>query len=242
MMNIKKIFIATILLAMGLSSCLYEHAGVDPIIPPVDTTSNIPIDNVTLNCNQNQTNNTLDSVCFNTEILPFFVTNCAQSGCHDSKTRADGYDLSSYQKITSRGIDLKNPSRSKVYTEMLSEMPPKPAARIPKAKTDRILKWITEGAKNVNCNTAVDTTNVTFSKTVLPLLETNCVGCHKSGSASGSVLLDTYAHVKIYVDNKKIWGSMNYSPGYIAMPPTQKLNDCQLKVVQKWIAAGAKND
>ena len=136
----------------------------------------------------------------------------------------------------------KNPTKSKLYTEMLSEMPPKPAARLPKAQTDLVLKWITQGAKNVVCSTAIDTTNITFSKTIEPLIQTNCVGCHKPGSASGSVLLDTYTHVKIYIDNKKIWGSINYSKGYIAMPPSQKMNDCQLKVMQKWILAGAKND
>jgi hypothetical protein len=57
-----------------------------------------------------------------------------------------------------------------------------------------VLKWITEGAKNVICGVAVDTANVTFSKTINPLLQTNCVGCHKTGSISGGVLLDSYAN------------------------------------------------
>jgi len=79
---------------------------------------------------------------------------------------------------------------------MLSEMPPFPAPKLAKSQTDLVLKWITEGAKNVICSIAVDTANVTFSKTIKPLLETNCVGCHKIGSVSGGVLLDSYNHVK----------------------------------------------
>jgi mono/diheme cytochrome c family protein len=89
---------------------------------------------------------------------------------------------------------------------------------------------------------AVDTANVTFSKRINPLLQTNCVGCHKTGSVSGGVLLDSYANIKAYVDNKKMWGAMNYITGYSAMPPSQKLTDCQLSVVKKWIDKGAKND
>jgi hypothetical protein len=229
-----------------LTSCLYEKTTVPPdvliTIPEINPNTG-QTDNKNLNvCSQTAATNTKDSVCFNSQILPFFVTNCAQSGCHDIKTRAEGYDLTTFKSITSKGIDLKNPSNSKLYREMLGNMPPKPAAKLLKAQTDLVLKWITEGAKNVVCSSSIDTTNITFSKTINPLLQTNCVGCHKAGSVSGGVLLDSYANVKGYIDNKKIWGSINFINGYAAMPPSQKMNDCQLVIVKKWIDAGAKND
>jgi hypothetical protein len=239
MKRIKQAFFI-IFWALIFNSCLYEHATIDPSVTPIDTTNTDPTGGI--NCDQTAVSNTKDSVCFNSQILPFFVTNCAQSGCHDAKTRAEGYDLSTFQKITSKGIDKKNPSNSKLYREMLGNMPPKPAPRLPKEQTDMVLKWITEGAKNVICGSAIDTTNVTFSKTINPLLQTNCVGCHKAGSVSGGVLLDSYANIKTYIDNKKIWGAINYISGYVAMPPSQKMNDCQLKVIKKWIDNGAKND
>jgi hypothetical protein len=237
-------------------SCLQEKPTVVPDVfkPTIETTPVVnptvitpdvktSTGNVNLVCSQqNQVLNTKDSICFNTQVLPFMVTNCAKSGCHDSKTKADGYDLSTYSSIIKKGIDLKNPQNSKLYREMLSSMPPAPAPKLLKKETDLILKWITEGAKNVKCNSTIDTTTITFSKTIQPLLETNCVGCHKTGSSSGGVLLDNYSNVKIYVTNNKIWNVMNYVKGYSPMPPSEKLNDCQLLVMKKWIDNGALNN
>jgi hypothetical protein len=251
-----KIFFAIMLIINVMASCLYDKPPVEPVVTtppnatPTTTTPSTGTGNTTgsgtpsttITCTQPVVTNTKDSACFNTQILPFFVSNCAKSGCHDSKTKEDGYDLSNFKSILSKGIDLKNPKNSKIYMAMLDNMPPKPAAKLLKAETDLVLKWISEGAKNVTCGVVVDTANVSFSKTINPLLQTNCVGCHKTGAVSGGVLLDTYANVKLYVDNKKIWGAMNYSVGYFPMPPSQKLTDCQLSVVKKWIDKGAKND
>jgi hypothetical protein len=251
MKKIKYIF-ATILTISIVTSCLNNKQTVDPVVtttlPSTGTTGTGTTTgagtntNTTISCTQTAVNNTKDSVCFNTQMLPFFQSNCASSGCHDSKTKAEGYDLSTYKSIISKGIDLKNPKNSKVYTEMLNGMPPAPAPKLAKTQTDLVLKWITEGAKNVTCGVSVDTVNVTFAKTIKPLLEINCVGCHQTGSASGNVVLDSYANVKTYIDNKKMWGAITYSTGYSAMPPSQKLTDCQLVVVKKWIDKGAKND
>lgn len=178
-----------------ITSCLNNKQAVDPGLIQGNGTPELG-NPTTISCNPPLASNTKDSVSFNSQILPFFTTNCASSGCHDSKTRAEGYDLSTYKSIISRGLDLRTPKNSKIYTEMLSEMPPFPAPKLAKSQTDLVLKWITEGAKNVICSIAVDTANVTFSKTIKPLLETNCVGCHKIGSVSGGVLLDSYNHVK----------------------------------------------
>ncbi|MEA5425134.1 hypothetical protein [Arcicella lustrica] len=187
-----------------------------------------------------------DSVCFNTQILPFFVSNCATSGCHDAKTRADGYEFTSYAKIVQKGITAGNPSKSKLYTVMIKtdvdRMPPAPSQALSKVQADMIAKWITQGAKNVDCAVVVDTQNVTFSKTIMPLLSTNCLGCHKTGSISGGINLENYTNVKIYIDNKRLFGAINNLTGYSPMPPIGKLTDCQLAVVKKWIDAGAKND
>ncbi len=218
--------------------------GISPIL--VDTASNTGNNSVVIQCGTPE-NNALkgDSVCFTTQVLPFFVSNCATSGCHDSKTHADGYDLTSYYKIM-KGISAGSPTKSKLYTMMLrtdnERMPPPPAQPLSKVQTDLIAKWITQGAKEVNCSVVIDTQNVSFSKTVWPLLSTNCIGCHKSGSTSGGVNLESYAQVKAYVDNKRLWGSLNSLPGYVSMPPLGKLTDCQLIAIKKWIDAGAKNN
>lgn len=252
MLKIKTIF--TIIFIALLVSCKYSKS--DPMPTDLtnntgntsgDTTSPSTTNNESSTCG-NATSNVAkgDSVCFNTQVLPFIVSNCATSGCHDAKTRAEGYDLTSYENIVKKGITAGSPSKSKIYTVMIKtdedRMPPAPAQALSSTQTDMIAKWIAQGAKNVNCAVVVDTQNVTFSKTIMPLLSTNCLGCHKTGSISGNVNLENYANVKTYVDNKRLSGAINSLAGYSPMPPIGKLTDCQLQVVKKWIDAGAKNN
>lgn len=245
-MKVLKIFLFVSIVGL-LGSCLYEKPTPETTsstntAPPTDGTNTAT--NVTLACTIVPNTTTGDQVCFNTQILPLIVSNCATSGCHDSKTRADGYDLTGYKTITAKGINTSKPTSSKLYQVMLEtgedRMPP--SGPLSKTQTDLFLKWIQQGAKETICNVSVDTTNVTFSKSVKPMLDTYCVGCHKVGAASGSVVLDNYTGVKVYVDNQRLFGSMSYQQGYSPMPPTGKLTDCQLLVVQKWILKGAKND
>jgi hypothetical protein len=240
-----KIFLFVSIVGL-LGSCLYEK----PTPETTSSTNTAPNDgtntatNVTLACTIVPNTTPSDQVCFNTQILPLIVSNCSTSGCHDSKSRADGYELTSYKTITSKGINTSKPLTSKLYQVMMDtgedRMPL--SAPLSKAQTDLFLKWIQQGAKETICNVSVDTANVTFSKSVKPMLETYCVGCHKVGAASGSVVLDNYTSVKVYVDNQRLFGSMTSQQGYSPMPPTGKLTDCELLVVQKWILKGAKND
>jgi hypothetical protein len=107
-----KYFFVIILIISSITSCLNNKQTVDPVVVPTTTpstgtgsgtTSGTTTGNTTtIVCNQTAVNNTKDSVCFNTVILPFFSTNCATSGCHDSKTKAEGYDLSNYKSIISK--------------------------------------------------------------------------------------------------------------------------------------------
>lgn len=247
-MKALKIFLFVSIVGI-LGSCLYEKPTPEPTSstntePTTPNDGSNPTTNVTLACTIVPNTTTGDQVCFNTQILPLIVSNCATSGCHDAKSRADGYELTSYKTITSKGINTAKPTTSKLYQVMTGtgedRMPP--SGPLSKTQIDLFLKWIQQGAKETICNVSVDTANVTFSKSVKPMLDTYCVGCHKVGAASGSVVLDNYTSVKVYVDNQRMFGSMTSQQGYSAMPPIGKLTDCQLLVVQKWILKGAKND
>jgi cytochrome c5 len=216
---------------------------VNPVVvPPVSLQPNLSTNCGTVASNASKG----DSVCFNTQILPLIVSNCATSGCHDAKSRAEGYELTSFSTIIKKGIIAGNPSGSKLYQYMVrtdnERMPRPPAAPLSKTQTDLVAKWIKQGAKNVNCSVVVDTANVTFSKTIFPIIETTCIGCHRTGSVSGGVNLENYVQIKNYVDNKKLYGAISYQAGYFAMPPSGKMTDCQIGVIKKWIDAGAKND
>src|ERR1043165_3349153 len=45
------------------------------------------------------------SLCFERDILPIFLSNCAKSGCHDAASHEEGYILDSYNNIMNTGDD-----------------------------------------------------------------------------------------------------------------------------------------
>lgn len=186
-----------------------------------------------------------NDVCFESSVLPIFVSRCAKSGCHDAATHEEGYVLTTYAKITSKGIDPGDARNSKLYEVLFEDgddrMPPD--APLSQAEKDSIKVWINQGAKNtVDCNCFCDENQYTYTAIIRPLLNANCVGCHKPGSLGGNIDLSTYAAVKAQADNGKLIGSTKQLPGYTPMPQNGKLSDCQLAQLQNWVDDGALNN
>jgi hypothetical protein len=185
------------------------------------------------------------AVCFESSILPIFLSSCARSGCHDSKTKEDGYVLDSYTNIMRKGISQGNANNSKLYEVLFEtgsdQMPPD--APLSQSQKDAIKLWINEGAKNtVDCNCECDPSLFTYAAIIQPIMATNCVGCHKPGSLGGNIDLSTYNAVKAQATNGKLVGSATHSPGFVAMPQGSKLQDCQIEQIKSWVSAGALNN
>lgn len=88
--------------------------------------------------------------------------------------------------------------------------------------------------------TVCDTTNVTYSQRILPLLQRDCLACHTQAVASASVVLEGYSAVKQQVTNGKLLGVITHAQGFSPMPKTgSKWTDCEISSLQKWIAEGA---
>lgn len=88
-----------------------------------------------------------------------------------------------------------------------------------------------------------DTTDVTYSGTVAPILVNNCNDCHNPASPSGGVIVDNYTDLLVYVNNGRFWGSINHDQGYQPMPRNSpKLSECNLTKIKKWIDDGALNN
>jgi len=183
-----------------------------------------------------------DTVCFNTEILPLYVSYCGSAGCHDVASHREGVITTSYGYIM-RGIKPKNVSNSEYYTIIGNGMPPRSSPQLTTAHLASIKKWIEQGALNTNCSNVCDTTVFNYTGAIQTIVSNNCGGCHGSKPGSANIYLGDYASTKAYVTaNKSIFiNSINYATTIAAskrMPPSGKLVDCKILQIQKWINNG----
>ena len=91
---------------------------------------------------------------------------------------------------------------------------------------------------NGNC----DTTNITYTNTIQPIMTQSCTGCHSSSSPSGGIDLSTYSSVRASAEDGSLYGSMAFQSGYSPMPKNgSKSTDCTLNKIQAWINQGYLN-
>jgi hypothetical protein len=87
-----------------------------------------------------------------------------------------------------------------------------------------------------------DTTSVTFSQDIKPILDANCINCH----SGGAINLTTYDGVKAKVSDSTLYKSISYSYSGANssknMPSSGKLDDCSINKVKAWIDEGALNN
>lgn len=209
------------------------------VVPPVDTTDTT-------------TNPADTALCFERDVLPIFVSNCAKSGCHDAVSHEDGYVFTSYATITSKKFYPGQPHETKLWKAINEDdeddiMPPPGNTPLTDQQKARILQWILMGAPNsTGCSTGgggCDTTNVTYAGTIQPLMTNYCTGCHSGAAPSGGINLSSHAGVATVALNGQLYGSINHAAGYVAMPQGgAKLSDCNIAKVRTWINAGAPNN
>ncbi len=98
---------------------------------------------------------TPETISFSNNIIPLFIQNCSTSGCHSGSNAAAHLNLDAavaYTSLTKSGsgyIDTISPSASLLYAQMVSASNPMPkTGRLDDCKTNLILKWIQQKAKN----------------------------------------------------------------------------------------------
>ena len=88
-------------------------------------------------------------------------------------------------------------------------------------------------------NAVCDTTGVTYTKTIQPILNEYCNSCHTGSAPSGSVDFSTYDFVKAYALDGSLYGSMSHDPNWSEMPQGgNKVDDCTLLKIKVWIDNG----
>lgn len=238
---------------MFLPSC--EHEPLDPVIPdPGDTIEN-PIDTMNVDtmgvdtmgvpCDSNV-------VYFNKDILPILNSTCAKSGCHDAASHEEDLILDSYQNVMAANIVKPNDlDGSDLYKVITSSDPDKRMPQPPNTKltTNQILiisKWILLGAKDLSCDQSAglcDTSNVSYSGFVVPLITNYCIGCHSGAAPSGNLSLSSYPGIQTVALNGKLLGAITWTNGYVKMPKnSNKLSACNINKIKAWINDGAQNN
>ncbi len=191
-----------------------------------------------------------DTTYFQNQVLPLLVSNCATTGCHNTISHKEGVILVDYSSVMQTGKVIPgNPNGSKLYKVLFGGdreddiMPPPPSPPFTTVQKGIIRNWILQGAKNNYCNSDCDTTNVTFSGSVWPIIQTYCLGCHNGGSSGGGISLRNYSEVAASANSGKLLGSIRYDAGYSPMPKYgQKLSDCKISEIRIWIEDGTPNN
>jgi ribosomal protein S16 len=210
-------------------SCKHELDYLEKTTNPIDTTTPPPVDTL---------------VCFESQILPLFVSNCAMSGCHDAITQEKNIQLTDYTNIMEE-IVPNAPSSGDVMEAILDgSMPPNPYSNLTSAQISLIQLWINQGAQNTtNCANVCDTTAFNYAADVAPILSNFCNGCHGGSFPSDGIITSSWASLQAIVNDGRLLGSIQHASGFSPMPKgSAKMNSCNITKIRKWIQAGALNN
>ncbi len=190
-------------------------------------------------------------ICFQKQVFPILAANCATSGCHGKNGESD-IKIISYNSIMDADIIVKGkPFKSKLYnvittTDKIFSQPMPPKHRLTDEQINYIYVWILQGAQNTNCNSTCDTcttpptcdsTNITYNGTIKNIISNYCAVCHTANSDNP---LTNYSEVLNIANEGKIEQMViNYS-GENPMPPSGKLNSCQIAQIKNWLNNGKK--
>jgi len=205
-----------------------------------------------------------DPVDFNRQVKPLIEANCAS--CHGDEKPKGKYQILTREGAIKGGEDGEaivpgDPAKSPAYTSTILAadhddlMPPSnKGGPLPKELTDVLKRWIAEGAKWPDGVKLAQVQRVDFVKDVQPLLEYNCVACHREGEDKGKLRLDIKEKaftsgeggpsiVPFYPEKSSSYTSTQLAADHDdLMPPAKKggpLAKEKTEILRKWIEQGA---
>jgi formylglycine-generating enzyme required for sulfatase activity/mono/diheme cytochrome c family protein len=203
-----------------------------------------------------------DKIDFALDVKPLLESTCLS--CHGpEKPKGD-------LQLMSRALAIKGgengpalvpgkPADSKLYTSTVLPadhddiMPPKGDV-LNKTQAEVLRKWIEQGAEWPEDITLTKTTRIDFVKDVQPILELNCVACHRDGHDKGGLRMDERdlafkggdngaGIVAFRLKASPVYTTTTLSPDDDAlMPPKAKggpMPVARIEILAKWIEQGA---
>jgi formylglycine-generating enzyme required for sulfatase activity/mono/diheme cytochrome c family protein len=202
-----------------------------------------------------------DKTDFLQDVKPILEATCL--GCHGSEKPKANLRLDSRAGALKGGDDGAalvpgKPKESPLYSTTIlppdhdDVMPPK--EQLAKDQTEVLRRWIEEGATWPGDTVLKQTKRVNFVKDIQPILEFNCVACHREGEVKGGLLLDSKGDAFKGGDNgsgivphrpqqSRVYTSTTLSEDDDGlMPPKKKggpLPKEQIELLKSWIEQGA---
>lgn len=90
-----------------------------------------------------------------------------------------------------------------------------------------------------------DTSNVTYSGTVFPIIDNECSQCHTGTAPEANIMLADYESISFQAlieagNPGSLYGAISHHPHNIAMPKNgTQLSECKIAQIRTWIREGA---
>lgn len=191
-----------------------------------------------------------NKVYFVNDLLPIIRSSCAVPGCHDSQAPAANVDLSTYESIMNsvvRGDTIVHPfkpgisilNRALRGQDILISMPTPFNFQITETEKNMIGKWVAQGALNNECKQTCSDLPITYTKTIKPLINKYCTGCHFGDYAQDGIELEAHSQIAEIALDGRLMNSLLGINNVSRMPQLTAMPNCEIEQIRKWIADGA---
>jgi hypothetical protein len=229
--NSSLVTLITLGMAAFLTACVHE-----PMVSPGETitdgggggTEPEPVDT----CDQS-------TAYFEQDVLPIFVQNCTMSGCHNTPTdENDEVVLTSYAGV------MNDEYSDDIWDEIGDgDMPPDTMNQLTAQDIATLETWLEQGSQNNSCEGGCVTTTVTYSGTILPIIQDRCDGCHGPNNPQGQLDFSTWNDLNTVAADGRLALAIQHQTGAEPMPPSgPSLSQCRIDRILTWIQDGAPNN
>jgi hypothetical protein len=84
--------------------------------------------------------------------------------------------------------------------------------------------------------TVCDTSNVTYTGTIYPILDDHCIFCHSGANPTGGLDFTNYSQLAFVAESGALLGAIRHEQGYVPMPKDgNQLDSCSMRQIEIWI-------